>query len=117
MPDWINRAHWDIWHRGSKRKKANDEQKQLSVDKLAKWREQGLDHAAALENAASGDYQGLFLPPVKSGWQPTVVAITTPSRVGIDPALAKAIADNENAKGPSDAVREQMRALSGRKHG
>lgn len=62
LPDWINKTHWDAWHSGAKRKKATAEQKQLAIDKLNGWREAGKDHAGALENAAVGGYQGLFLP-------------------------------------------------------
>ena len=62
LPDWVNREHWDVWHSCQKRKKATDPQKQLSVDKLANWRSRGEDFAGALENAAVGGYQGLFLP-------------------------------------------------------
>lgn len=62
VPDWINSDHWDVWHQCKKRKNATDGQKQLSVDKLAAWRDQGFDYAGALENAAAGGYQGLFLP-------------------------------------------------------
>lgn len=62
LPVWVNRNHWDTWHKCPKRKKATDSQKQLSIDKLNSWRMQGLDHAGALENAAIGGYQGLFLP-------------------------------------------------------
>ena len=61
-PDWINAVHWATWHSCAKRKKATDEQKQLAVEKLDAWRQKGLDHAGALENAAMGGYQGLFLP-------------------------------------------------------
>lgn len=64
LPDWINRQHWDAWHSCPKRKKASDAQKQMAVDKLAEWRQQGIDYAAALENAAIAGWQGLFKPDV-----------------------------------------------------
>jgi len=67
LPDWIDRVHWDAWHSTPKRKKATDAQKQMAVDKLAKWREAGIDHAAALESAAIGGWQGLFEPRVGEG--------------------------------------------------
>lgn len=66
VPDWINRAHWDAWHSCPKRKKATDEQKQMAVDKLDAWRREGVDHAAALENAAIAGWQGLFKPEQSS---------------------------------------------------
>jgi hypothetical protein len=62
LPDWINSDHWKVWHQCKKRRSVTDGQKQLSVDKLAGWRSQGLDFAGALEDAAVGGYQGLFLP-------------------------------------------------------
>jgi hypothetical protein len=64
LPDWINRQHWDAWHSCPKRKKATDAQKQMAVDKLAQWRQAGIDYAAALENAAIAGWQGLFKPDV-----------------------------------------------------
>ena len=62
LPDWIDQSHWDAWHSTAKRKSATNEQKQLAVNKLDAWRQQGLDHASALENAAIGGWQGLFKP-------------------------------------------------------
>ena len=64
LPDWINAEHWHIWHTSPKRKKATNPQKRLALSKLAGWREKGLDFAGALENAAVGGNQGLFLPNV-----------------------------------------------------
>ena len=64
VPDWINKTHWDAWHSCAKRKNASDAQKQMAVDKLDSWRKQGIDHAAALENAAIAGWQGLFKPDV-----------------------------------------------------
>jgi hypothetical protein len=34
----------------------------LAVKKLKAWKDEGFDYAGALENAATGGYQGLFLP-------------------------------------------------------
>lgn len=67
LPDWINVDHWNAWHSGAKRKKATNEQKQLAVDKLNSWRQAGVDHASALENAAIGGWQGLFKPSAGFG--------------------------------------------------
>ena len=64
VPDWINKTHWDAWHSCAKRKNVSDAQKQMAVDKLNAWRQQGIDHAAALENAAIAGWQGLFKPDV-----------------------------------------------------
>ena len=62
LPSWINSKHWDTWHSCAKRKNATPDQKQMAVDKLAAWRDAGEDFAGALENAAIGGNQGLFLP-------------------------------------------------------
>lgn len=62
LPDWLNEVHWKAWHSCSKRRNATEEQMQLAVEKLAGWREKGEDFAGALENAAVGGWQGLFLP-------------------------------------------------------
>ena len=70
LPDWINAEHWDTWHSCPKRKKATVEQKQLAVSKLDAWRLAGQDYATALENAAVGGYQGLFLPDQKTVTKP-----------------------------------------------
>lgn len=67
LPEWINRQHWDAWHSCAKRRKATVEQKQLAVDKLTAWRREGIDHAAALESAAIGGWQGLFKPDAPAG--------------------------------------------------
>jgi hypothetical protein len=70
LPDWVNASHWDAWHSCPKRKKATNEQKQLSIDKLAAWKAKGVDYAAALENAAIGGWQGLFEPDPPTSVQP-----------------------------------------------
>lgn len=62
LPDWIDQAHWDAWHSCAKRKNATDAQKQMAVEKLARWKADGIDHALALENAAIAGWQGLFEP-------------------------------------------------------
>lgn len=78
LPDWINKAHWDAWHSCAKRKNASNAQKQMAVDKLDAWRQQGIDYAAALENAAIAGWQGLFKPDV---YPPKVPASAmTPAR-------------------------------------
>lgn len=62
LPGWIDQAHWDAWHSCAKRKNATDAQKQMAVEKLARWKADGIDHALALENAAIAGWQGLFEP-------------------------------------------------------
>lgn len=71
LPDWINREHWDAWHSCAKRRKASAEQKALAVAKLETWRKAGQDFAGALENAAVGGYQGLFLPDAQKAGNST----------------------------------------------
>jgi hypothetical protein len=71
LPDWINRVHWDAWHSCAKRKKATDQQKLMAVQKLMAWRDAGDDFAGALENAAVGGWQGLFLPEGRAARQTT----------------------------------------------
>ena len=94
VPDWINRQHWDAWHSCPKRKKATDAQKQMAVDKLDSWRKQGIDHAAALENAAIAGWQGLFKPDVPaSATTPGRRQAATPHRYA---AAAAAIYDGVN---------------------
>lgn len=70
LPDWIDRTHWDAWHSCAKRRKATAEQKQLAVAKLSAWRDKGEDFAGALENAAVGGWQGLFLPEKRAEHKP-----------------------------------------------
>jgi biotin operon repressor len=60
LPDWINKNHWDLWV--ASRKKMTPEQKQMQVDKLLKWKNDGLNFSGALEDAAANGTQGLFLP-------------------------------------------------------
>lgn len=67
MPEWINPDHWAAWRSNPKLKNATPEQKQVAVEKLAKWREAGENFAGALENAAASGYQGLFLPDTRAG--------------------------------------------------
>lgn len=110
LPDWINREHWDAWHSGGNRKKATDAQKAVSVAKLAKWREQGDDYAGALENAAAGGYQGLFLPDKGKPGQ-SQPSQTVASRSGRDPALERLDRDSANAVPIPAAIREKLAVL------
>lgn len=64
LPDWINKSDWDLWIK-SRKKKMIPEQMQAQIDKLAKWRNEGLDYCGALANAALNGYAGLFLPDAK----------------------------------------------------
>jgi uncharacterized protein YdaU (DUF1376 family) len=120
LPDWINREHWDAWHSCAKRRKASAEQKALAVAKLEAWRKAGLDHAGALENAAVGGWQGLFLPdaqkPANSSFaqQAADIARTTvPSRPDKDPVLLEIEAHANKAAPIPQAIREKINALKG----
>lgn len=107
-PDWINRAHWDAWHSCPKRKKATDAQKQLAVDKLDAWRQAGEDHAGALENAAVGGWQGLFLPDKVKQNPADVARASVPSKPGKDPTL-RAIEEHEaNVKPMTQEQRQHL---------
>ena len=104
VPDWINKTHWDAWHSCAKRKNASDAQKQMAVDKLDSWRQQGIDHAAALENAAIAGWQGLFKPDAPA-------AAMTPARRQGQPHQSAAAAaaifdfdDNPAPSGPSEVI-------------
>jgi len=78
VPEWINLKHWDAWHSCPKRKKATAEQKQMAVNKLDEWRNAGIDHAAALESAAIGGWQGLFKPDAPAANKPGHTAAKKP---------------------------------------
>ena len=65
LPDWIDKDTWELWLKTRKGKKMIPEQMQAQVNKLAKWRDAGLDHAKALSDAATAGWQGLFEPPPK----------------------------------------------------
>ena len=120
LPDWINREHWDAWHSCPKRKKATAEQKQLAVNKLDKWRLAGQDHAGALENAAVGGYQGLFIPDAQKAGKQTfaqqaadVARATVPGRSGRDPVLVEFEQHASRATPIPENIREQIRKLKG----
>jgi hypothetical protein len=71
----------------------------MAVDKLDSWRQQGIDHAAALENAAIAGWQGLFKPDVPAA------AMTPGRRSNATPhkyaAAAAAIFDFDDNPAPS----------------
>ena len=120
LPEWVNQKHWDAWHSCTKRKKATSAQKQLSIEKLDQWRLAGVDHAAALENAALAGWQGLFKPDDKTT-APTFAQIkadvsrTTVSQNSDVEATAERVrADAAIPRhGPSLAVLAQMAAIRG----
>lgn len=111
-PDWINRAHWDAWHSCPKRKKATDDQKRLAVQKLDAWRQAGEDHAGALENAAVGGWQGLFLPDKGKANPADAKTTTVPAKPGRDPTLVRLEQEALAATKPSAEIRERMAQLT-----
>lgn len=84
LPTWINNDHWKAWHSCPKRKKATNEQKQMAIDKLAKWRDDGIDYAQALENAAIGGWQGLFEPKQVTSSQNKQTALEARNKAAIE---------------------------------
>lgn len=62
LPDWIDGKHWSIWRNHPKNRQASDDQKQLVIERLEKWRASGVDVALALENSAANNWQGIFQP-------------------------------------------------------
>lgn len=64
LPDWIDKSQWDLWLK-TRKKKMMPEQMQAQIDRLAEWRNSGLDHCGALANSALNGYAGLFLPDAK----------------------------------------------------
>jgi hypothetical protein len=111
-PDWINRAHWDAWHSCAKRRKATDAQKQLAVDKLDSWRQAGEDYAGALENAAVGGWQGLFLPDKGKANPADNKTVTVPTKPGRDPTLVRLEQEALSATKPPPEIRERMAQLT-----
>ena len=87
LPTWINVNHWDAWHSCPKRKKATNAQKQMAIDKLAKWRDDGIDYAQALENAAIGGWQGLFEPKSQTVPQNRQTALEARNRQAVEEAM------------------------------
>lgn len=113
-PDWVNRTHWDAWHSCAKRKKATDAQKQLAVDKLDAWRQAGEDHAGALENAAVGGWQGLFLPDKGKANPADIARVSIPSKPGKDPTLLEIERHSATAKPMSPEIRQALREAAER---
>lgn len=111
-PDWINRAHWDAWHSCPKRKKATDDQKRLAVQKLDAWRQAGEDHAGALENAAVGGWQGLFLPDKGKANPADAKTTTVPAKPGRDPTLVRLEQEALAATKPPPEIRERLAQLT-----
>jgi hypothetical protein len=61
LPEWIDFETWELWKK-TRNKKMTPAQMQAQVNKLAKWRDLGLDHAKALADSAANGWQGLFEP-------------------------------------------------------
>ena len=68
------------------------------------------DWDEALMNAIRDDWAKLRVQP---RYQPPDPSVTVPSKPGVDPALAKCIADSLVCKGPPPEIRSRMKQLSG----
>jgi hypothetical protein len=68
------------------------------------------DWDEAFMNAIRDDWAKLRS---QRGYAPAPITVTVPSRQGIDPALAKVIADAKNCKPPPAEIRARMAELSG----
>lgn len=67
LPDWIDKKMWDLWMQTRKGKKMIPAQMQAQVDKLSKWRDDGIDYAGALAASAEAGWSGLFEPNLQRG--------------------------------------------------
>lgn len=93
LPGWINVSHWDTWHACTNRKKTTVAQQRMTIEKLERWRAEGVDWATALEDAAIGGWAGLHKPDTKktNGAAETVYQRSMRERVAeISPSLARA---------------------------
>lgn len=111
-PDGVSQSVWQDFLKLRKAKKAPMTDAALQgIDREAKAA--GWTLEAALQECCLRGWQGFKADWVKVPIQ-TMQAVTTPSRQGTDPALAKIIADGLSASKPPDAVREKMRAITGK---
>ena len=91
LPDWFTESdvkNWDAWNSIAKRRNATHAQLAISLEKLSKWRDKGVDWSRALENSAVGGWQGLF--------EPAQVGTSNGSQRGVF-NKAQAIQDANNA--------------------
>ena len=91
LPDWFTDSdvkNWDAWNSIAKRRNATHAQLAISLEKLSKWRDKGVDWSRALENSAVGGWQGLF--------EPAQVGASNGSQRGVF-NKAQAIQDANNA--------------------
>ena len=91
LPDWFTDSdvkNWEAWNSIAKRRNATHAQLAISLEKLSKWRDKGVDWSKALENSAVGGWQGLF--------EPAQVGASNGSQRGVF-NKAQAIQDANNA--------------------
>ena len=69
-----------------------------------------VDWDEALMNAIRDDWAKVRVAP---RFQPSDPSVTVPSKPGVDPELAKAIANSLNYKGQPPEIRARMKQLSG----
>lgn len=76
----------------------------------------GMTLADALAMCCTRGWQGFearWLEDKKPAFTPPSPALTVPAKPGVDPALAKCIADSLTCKGPPPEIRSRMKQLSG----
>ena len=79
LPEWIDQDTWKLWLK-TRKKKMIPEQMQAQVNKLQKWKDEGLDYSAALAHSAENGYQGLFEPTQKAKPNLSIVETAKPKR-------------------------------------
>lgn len=62
LPDWLPTETWQMWVRNRKetRKPITEDAAKLQIKTLTKYREEGQDPVAVIENAIANGWQGLF---------------------------------------------------------
>jgi hypothetical protein len=72
----------------------------------------GEDYAGALENAAVGGWQGLFLPDKGKANPADNKTVTVPTKPGRDPTLVRLEQEALSATKPPPEIRERMAQLT-----
>lgn len=113
LPDWIPQDTWTAYCKVRTGKKAKNEPHALGliVSDLEKFKAAGHDPVVCLNNSIKSGWAGVFEPKT-NGYQAPNPSVTVPSRQGVDPALARAIADGLAGTKPSAEIRARMKELS-----
>lgn len=112
LPSWIPKDTWAAYCKVRTGKKAKNEPHALGliVGDLEKFKAAGHDPVVCLNNSIKSGWAGVFEP--KASYALPSPAVTVPSRQGVDPALARAIADGLAGTKPSAEIRARMKELS-----